>query len=77
MVLEKFLNEGLNKMTAGSNALTNYRDMSGGRKGFRKWFSYIEPEEDEFIRKAYRGGWTYVNPKFQGRKLGEGHRVRC
>lgn len=72
MVLEKFLNEGLNKMTAGSNALTDYRDMSGGRKGFRKWFSYIGPEEDEFIRKAYRGGWTYVNPKFQGRKLGEG-----
>lgn len=72
MVMEKFLDEGLTKMTAGSNALANYRDMNGGRKGFRKWFSVLEPEEDKFIRKAYRGGFTWVNPKFQGRKLGEG-----
>ena len=72
MVMEKFLAEGLNRMTAGSNALANFRDMNGGRKGFRKWFTFLDKEEDEFIRKAYRGGFTWVNPKYQGRKLGEG-----
>ena len=72
LVLEKFLNEGLTKMTAGSNALSNYRDMSGGKKGFRKWFPYLEPEQDAFIRKSYRGGFTWVNPKFQNKKLGKG-----
>ena len=72
MVMDKFLTEGLNKMTAGSNALANYKDMNGGRKGFRKWFTYLDQEEDAFIRKAYRGGFTWVNPKYQGRKLGKG-----
>lgn len=72
MVMEKFLSEGLNKMTAGSNALANYRDMNGGRKGFRRWFTFLDEEEDAFIRKAYRGGFTWVNPKYQGRKIGEG-----
>ena len=72
MVMEKFLAEGLNRMTAGSNALANFRGMNGGRKGFRKWFTFLDKEEDEFIRKAYRGGFTWVNPKYQGRKLGEG-----
>ncbi len=72
MVMDKFLSEGLTKMTAGSNALANYRDMNGGRKGFRRWFNYLDAEEDEFIRKAYRGGFTWVNPRYQGRKLGKG-----
>ena len=72
MVMEKFLTEGLNKMTAGSNALSDFKKLNGGRRGFRKWFSYLTPEQDAFIRKAYRGGFTWVNPKFQGQKLGEG-----
>lgn len=72
MVLDKFLNEGLNKMTAGANALADYKEMRGKNKGFRKWFPKLDKEQDEFIRKAYRGGWTYVNPKFQGMELGKG-----
>ncbi len=72
MVLEKFLNEGLNKMTAGSNALANYKDMNQGQKGFRRWFPTLDEEQDTFIRKAYRGGFTWVNPKFQGQRIGKG-----
>lgn len=72
MVMEKFLNEGLNKMTAGSNALANYKDMNQGQKGFRRWFPTLDEEQDKFIRKAYRGGFTWVNPKFQGQRIGKG-----
>ena len=72
MVLSHFLKEGLNKMTAGSNALSDYRSGMGGKKGFRRWFPALSDEEDEFIRGAYRGGFTYVAPRYQGRRLGEG-----
>ena len=72
MVLEKFLSEGLTKMTAGSNALANYKDMNQGQKGFRKWFPTLDEEQDAFIRKAYRGGFTWVNPRYQGQRIGEG-----
>lgn len=30
------------------------------------------PDYDEDVRRAYRGGFTYVNPKFKGKVLGEG-----
>lgn len=72
MVMERFLEQGLNKMTAGSNALSYYKGMYGGEKGFRKWFPKLDVEEDAFIRKAYRGGFTYVDPRFQNKNMGDG-----
>lgn len=72
MVMGLFLSEGLTKMTAGSNALADYKKMRGGHKGFRYLFPLLSDEEDALIRKAYRGGFTYVNPKFQGKRIGEG-----
>ena len=72
MVMEQFLSKGLTRMTAGSNALADYRDRNGGTKGFRRWFTKLTPEQDAFIRKAYRGGFTYCAPRYQGRELGEG-----
>ena len=35
-------------------------------------FPFIDNETDEFIRKAYRGGFTYVNPIFQGKRIKDG-----
>ena len=72
MVMETFLKQGMCKMTAGSNALYDFKKMNGGHKGFRSLFPMLEPEEDEFIRKAYRGGFTYVNPRFQGKDIEDG-----
>lgn len=63
---------GLNKMTIGSCALSNYKKLIGGEKGFRYHFPKLSKVEDEFIRMAYRGGFTYVNPKYAGRLMGEG-----
>lgn len=72
MSIDYFLKHGLNKMTAGSNALSDFRSGMGGKRGFRKWFPLLDKEEDAFIRCAYRGGFTYVNHRYQGRELGEG-----
>lgn len=66
------LDSGLNRMTIGSCALHDYTDMMGGSRGFRHHFPKLTADEDAFMRKAYRGGFTYVNPKYAGIELGEG-----
>lgn len=67
-----FIDKGLTRMTAGSNALYDYKQMLGGNKGFRRVYPEIDAETDAFIRKAYRGGFAYVAPEHKARNLGEG-----
>lgn len=59
---------GAEGLTIGGDALTEYKDIRG-RDYFRKQFPLLPREIDDFIRRAYRGGWTYVNPKHQGKVL--------
>lgn len=63
---------GMSRMTVGSCALANYKSMLGGERGFRYHFPKLTPEEDKFMRMSYRGGFTYVNPKYAGKELGSG-----
>ena len=63
--------QGLTKMTIGADALSSYKKMIG-EKEFKNRFPIIEPETDRLLRKAYHGGWTYVNPKFQDKDIGAG-----
>lgn len=71
-VMKIFLEGNLTKMTAGSNALHDYKQMLGGYRKFRYVYPIIEKDEDDFIRKAYRGGFTYCNPDYAGVEIGEG-----
>lgn len=72
MAMRKFLSQNLNKMTAGSNALMKYKESLGGNKKFRKVYPVLDSEIDDFIRRAYRGGWTYADPRFSNQVIGEG-----
>ena len=67
--LDTMLTMGETKMTAGSNALADYKRMCGGNKGFRRQFPVLDDDVDAFIRQAYRGGWTYANPRYVGREI--------
>lgn len=71
-VMDKFLKENLTKMTAGSNALNNYKKSLGGNAKFRNVFPIIDEFTDSFIRKAYRGGWTYANPIYTEKVINDG-----
>lgn len=64
--------QGLTHMTIGSDALSSYRTIMGGLKSFELKFPKLNFELDEQIRRAYHGGWTYVNPLFQNQDLGPG-----
>lgn len=57
-------------ITAGSNALADYRKRL--EKNFERWFPKLDDMVDEFIRTSYRGGWVYVNPDYKGKVISEG-----
>lgn len=71
IALKSILDQGMTKITAGSNAFHYYvNECCGGDKNFRRMFPV--PDNDAFIRKAYRGGFSYVNPMFQNKVVGSG-----
>lgn len=70
--LKILFNMKLNKTTQGSNALYDYKQSIGGEKNFRKWFPLLSYENDKIIRKAYRGGFTYLNPKYKDKIVNGG-----
>lgn len=63
---------GMTRMTAASNAFTDYKKVIGGKRRFRDWFP--EPWYDKDLREAgcYKGGFTAVNPMYKGKTLGAG-----
>ena len=60
--------KGLTKMTNASDALNGYKDIIG--KGFfEMWFPTLPVELDDDIRQAYRGGFTYLTPRFKNKHV--------
>jgi hypothetical protein len=55
-------------LTIGGDAMSEYRSTMPG--SFRMIFPLLDRNLDDWIRRAYRGGWTFVNPEYQGRVLG-------
>lgn len=68
--LKQVFDGGLVQMTQGSNALHDYKEITG--KNFKKLFPVLDYELDKDIRKSYKGGFCYANPKFAGKEIGEG-----
>ena len=61
--------QGLDKMTIGSCALDEYKKLIG-KKTFARW--YPTPEYHNDVKQSYRGGFTYLNPKYVGKPVKEG-----
>lgn len=61
-----FQEQGLTKMTIGSCALEEFKKLIK-KKYFKMYFP--PPFYDEDVRKAYKGGFTYLNPKFANKTL--------
>lgn len=64
-----FYDNGLTKMTIGSCAMSEYKSIVK-EKNFDRFFP--EPYYDHDVRQSYRGGFTYLNPKFAGKTIKEG-----
>ncbi len=69
--LEYLFNMGLTRMTAGSNALGEYKKIIT-MNNFKGLYRHLNYEVDRDIRRAYRGGFTYLNPIYKGITTSEG-----
>lgn len=66
MALNQQFNQGLDKMTISGDALASVKSMIP----FKDLFPVLDFNIDDFCRKSYRGGWCYVNPRYQNKDLG-------
>lgn len=64
--LNFFHSQGLDKMTIGSCALEEFKRLIN-KKYFKMYFP--PPFYDEDVRQAYKGGFTYLNPKFKEKEV--------
>ena len=64
-----FHSEGLDKMTIGSCALSEYKKLIK-KKNFNLYFP--TPKYHDDVKQSYRGGFTYLNPKFAEKTIGKG-----
>ena len=69
--LEIQFSQGLDKMTSGSDSLAGYKAIIS-EKNFEKNFPIMSLGMDAEIRKAYRGGFTWLNKKYAEKDIGTG-----
>lgn len=67
--IDYFYSEGLDKMTIGSCALNEYKKLIK-KQNFKRYFPIPKYHED--VKQSYRGGFTYLNPKFAGKTVKNG-----
>lgn len=68
--LQAQFSEGMLKMTSAADALAYYKEIMG--RSFEYWFPVLPKVLDDDIRKAYKGGYTWCNPRFAGKEIGAG-----
>jgi hypothetical protein len=66
--MSEVLAAGMTKLTVASDSLAEYKRLTEGKQ-FDALFPVFSQEMDAEIRKAYRGGWTYLAPRFAKKRL--------
>lgn len=69
MAIKYFKEQGLDKMTIGSCALNEYKGIIS-KYNFNKYFPVPKYHQD--VKQSYRGGFTYLSPKFAGKIVHNG-----
>lgn len=69
--LDIMFKEDLSKMTIGSNALKDYKDIITLNR-FNHLFTPLDKKLDEELRKSYKGGFTYLNEIYKEKDTGKG-----
>lgn len=71
LALDVLFKQDLLSMTAGSNALKDFKKTHSIRR-FDRLFPELNYEVDKDMRRAYRGGFTYLNPIYIEKDVGGG-----
>lgn len=56
---------GMRKLTVAADAMAEYKNLMGA-DNFKRTFPVLGEYMDSEIRRAYRGGFTYCDPRFKG-----------
>ena len=59
--------QGLKKMTNASDALNGYKSIIS-KNQFDRLFPVLPVELDTDLRRAYKGGFVYLNPKYRNKR---------
>ena len=75
--LSLFFAEGMDRMTISSDALKTFKQQLEAKENetgitYRWLFPRLDKELDDFIRRAYKGGFVAVNEKYKGKEIGKG-----
>ena len=68
VALRMQFDQELTALTIGADALKHAKSSFE----FQKYFPVLPLEVDAEIRKAYKGGYTFVNPLYRGKDIGAG-----
>lgn len=60
--------QGLTRMTNASDAMNGYKEIIS-KDLFSRWFPVLPVEMDLDIRRAYKGGYVYLMPKYAGKEV--------
>lgn len=68
-LIELSIENGIKKITIGSNALYDYKNIINSMNGlnFEMIFPHLDDNIDGFLRKAYKGGCTMLNKRFSNK----------
>ena len=69
LALDELYKRDMTKMTVGANALASFKSMC---KNFKELFPILPIDVDADIRKSYKGGFTYLSPKYKEKTTGKG-----
>ena len=69
LAMKYMFDEGLTKMTIGSDALYYYKKIN---KNFSMYFPILPYQIDMDIRRSYKGGFTYLNDTYKEKETGKG-----
>ena len=67
--LDILYKQNMTKMTVGANALDSFKKMC---KEFKTLFPVLPIDVDADIRASYKGGFTYLSPKYKEKTTGAG-----
>ena len=71
LAMQQMFKANMTSMTTGANALKDFKDTLG-RYDFKRVFPILEPMVDYEIRQAYKGGFTFADPRFRMHDMGAG-----
>lgn len=72
-IMKFYYDHGMTAITNASDAMKKYKEIIG-EKAYSHYFPVLDKEIDDFIRRSYKGGFCYVNPKYKNKFL---HDIYC